>query len=222
MKTRDIKRLSPITWVFERMFNAAQYLSPTNLLLGTRVGVQERFPTMTEEQIEARTIWRSRRIEAYIAAWAILELAVALWIPHAQGAWRLLIILPGFRIFEIFQATINLNLFDRLRLGEAAHKVASTARTLILSFWNFIELLVCVGIFYSTPMACFRQPISPPDGYYFSLTTQLTIGYGDIIPCGLTKMVVMAQGLCGFLFALVVLSRLIAHLPETGSVLGDE
>lgn len=220
MKTEELRLFSPITWALERLFYAAQYVSLANLLFRTRVETQLR--CLTPEAIRAATIRRGRKIEAYVLCWVFIELGVCLIAPHVHGMWLLILALPGFRVFEILQAAVNLNIFDRLRLGDRPHYVATDERTLILSLWNFFELLFCFGIFYSTSLATFKEPIAIFDPYYFSVITQLTIGYGDIQPTGLTKVMAATQGLLGFVFALFALSRLITFLPKTKAVLHDE
>src|SRR6266536_1222519 len=220
MNTKDLRLFSPTTYALERIFFWAQYLSPANLLLGTRVSSQRQFTSLESRRIQ--TIWRGRRIEAYVLCWLRTELSVAIVIPKLRGAWMLLLVLPGFRVLEIFQAAVNLNVFDRLRIVTGVHYIASIARTLLLSLWNFFELMLCFGIIYSSSIAQFRACVSPPDAYYFSVVTQLTIGYGDIQPLGLTRAFAATQGLLGFVFGLFVLSRLISFLPRTEPVLGDD
>lgn len=220
MKSKELRLFSPITWAMERCFYAAQYLSPANWLFGTRVASQQGF---TDESVaRERTIWRGRRIEVYVVCWLAVELGVAATAPGAAGAWLVLLFLPVFRVLEILQAAVNLNVFDRLRLGDRKHYVASVARTLLLSLWNFFELILCFGILYSSSVAEFKEPIAASDAYYFSVITQLTIGYGDIQPVGMARALAAAQGILGFVFALFALSRLIVFLPRTESVLGDE
>lgn len=220
MKNHELRLFSPITWALERCFYGAQYLSPANLLFGTRVASQQRFTDASAAR--EITILRGRRIEAYVVCWCAVELGVAVSAPGLAGFWLALLLLPAFRVFEVVQAAVNLNLFDRLRLGNRKHYVATVARTLLLSLWNFFELILCFGILYSSQLATFKERISAADAYYFSVITQLTIGYGDIQPVGITRAAAAIQGLLGFVFALFALSRLIAFLPRTEAILGDE
>jgi hypothetical protein len=220
MDPRELRAFSPMTWVLERCFHFAQYLSPANVLFGTRVDSQRGFTT--SEARRERTISRGRQIELYVLCWLVVELCVASAAPSLRGYWGLLLILLAFRVFDILQSVVNLNVFDCLRLGVRTHYVATLARTLLLSFWNFFELLLCFGAFYSSPVADFDKVVSAWDAYYFSVITQLTIGYGDIQPLSYTRVAAALQGLCGFTLALFALSRLVAFLPRTEPVLHDE
>jgi hypothetical protein len=49
----------------------------------------------------------------------------------------------------------------------------------------------------------------------------MTIGYGDITHTGFLKACAALQGLIGFFFGLIVLSRFLSYLPRTDTVLGD-
>jgi Ion channel len=57
-----------------------------------------------------------------------------------------------------------------------------------------------------------EQPIT---GFYFSIITQLTIGYGDVHPLGWLRLIVALQGLLTAVFVIFVLARAAAALPIT-------
>jgi len=127
--------------------------------------------------------------------------------------------LAGFHVVELFQATMNIHLFDALRSEPGkGHRVASLVRVVTLSVWNFFELIICFGILYASPWACLTGASSRWDAFYFSAITQFTIGYGDIVPIGWTRAVVMVQTGIGFLFALFALSRMISLLPKVDAI----
>ena len=66
---------------------------------------------------------------------------------------------------------------------------------------------------YALNYQCLNGAFRPITGFYFSFITQLTIGYGDVSPKGWLRLVVVLQGLIGFLFVVSVLVRAIAALP---------
>ena len=53
----------------------------------------------------------------------------------------------------------------------------------------------------------------PITAFYFSVITQLTIGYGDVYPMGWMRVLAAAQGLIGAFFAIGVFARAITALP---------
>jgi hypothetical protein len=60
------------------------------------------------------------------------------------------------------------------------------------------------------------------DPFYFSAITQLKIGYGDVVPTEGLRVVAAAQGLLGFMLGVFAISRVIAFLSKTRTVIGDD
>lgn len=221
MNPRELREYSPVTWVLERTFFCLQWLSIATLLLNSRINVQARFD---DEAVRTQiTKKRGRRVEAYVTAWIAAEaLTVYLVNPSSQAWVTACTAIAAYRICDIVQAVMNLNLFDRLRARQPTLYVATIARTTILSVWNFFEAAICFGIIYASHPGSFKEPTDSLGAYYFSLITQLTIGYGDIFPVGGMRAVAMAQGAVGFILGLFAISRMVSFLPKTPSVLGDE
>lgn len=162
---------------------------------------------------------RSRRVEGYIIAWFLIELALLgssalnvgwpMWIPRT---------LAIVRILDIFQSAVNMSVFDQLRTDE--HLVISSAvRTLVLSFLNYVELGVCFGLLYTTLTGSLIGSAGWMDDLYFSAVTQLTIGYGDIRPVGWARLVSVIQGLVSVAFTVLMLGRIVGVLPRIVTVM---
>ena len=165
------------------------------------------------------TARRSRRVEAYLMAWFVVELGVLAAVVNgvAWPAWipRTIIIV---RILDIFQTSVNMSVFDQLRTEERLI-IASAVRTLVLSFLNYLELLVCFGILYTSIIESLIGATGWMDAMYFSVVTQLTIGYGDIRPVGHARLITVAQGLIAVAFTILILGRIVSVLPKIGSVM---
>ncbi len=214
---QQLREYSLITWVFERLFWALHQLSPSRLVRQGRVDHvnSEHF----RQDPTGSIVRRSRRVEAYMLAWFVIEgamLAVAaglvpvpLWLP------RTLVVI---RILDIFQTSVNMSVFDQLRTSERL-VISSAVRTLVLSFLNYLELLVCFGIVYATMPGALVGSTGWLDDMYFSIVTQLTIGYGDIRPVGWARFVSVAQGLVAVAFTILILGRIVSVLPKIGSVM---
>ncbi len=213
--------ISPITWVLERALALCRNLSLASLLFGSRERTQAVFSTSTS--VVVLTIRRSRRIEYYILAWLVLELlAILSPIRWPTYTWLISIVF-GYRIFDIIQTAINVNLFTALRRRAKVHRVASLVRIVVLAIWNFVELALCFGVVYFASRCQFKPIlVTQLDALYFSAITQLTIGYGDFSPLGSMRFVVVAQGFSGFLLALFAVSRLIAFLPPADPIFRDD
>lgn len=220
---QQLREYSLITWFFERLFWALHQLSPSRLVRKGRVEHlnSEHF----KQDPTGSMVRRSRRVEAYMLAWFAIEAIVLiattnpvqlpLWIP------RTLIVI---RILDIFQTSVNMSVFDQLRTAERL-VISSAVRTLVLSFLNYLELLVCFGILYTTMPGTLIGSTGWLDAMYFSVVTQLTIGYGDIRPTGWARFVSVSQGLVSVAFTILILGRIVAVLPKIGSVMkhsGDD
>jgi hypothetical protein len=176
------------------------------------------------EDIEAVTIKRARRIEVYFLVWLSIDIVCAFIVAsHAQSLVSIAAWLSMFHVFEICQTAINIAIFDKLRISGRPHFMASLARTLILSAANFVQICICFATFYAAHPNAFEDPLTSwSDAFYFSAATQLTVGYGDILPLGSFRLVAASQAFIGFFFALAVLGRFISFLPATPSVIGDD
>lgn len=216
----ELKAYSLITWFFERLFWGMHMVSPSRLAGGSRV---------THVHSEAfrldptgATRRRSRRIEIYIISWFVTEL-VLLEVAELEVGWSLWIprVLATIRIFDIFQSSVNLGVFDQLR-ARGQLMISNAVRTLVLSFLNYLELLVLFGILYTTILPSLHGADSWADALYYSIVTQLTIGYGDIRPVGVARFVSAVQGLISVGFTILILGRIVSVLPRIESVMKHE
>jgi hypothetical protein len=224
MKPSELREYSFLTWSLERLFRFLQLLSIATWLTGTRVGTQSQFNQGQDPA--AITKRRGKQIEVYIIVWFVIEILLIAFTNNLQKPYQCLaVFIATYRLLDIFQATLNLNVFDRLRISSKQVFVASLARTAILSVWNFFESILCFAIIYSANWQLLRHGYGKIDSFdpiYFSTVTQLTIGYGDVMPMSWLRGVAIVQGACGFLLGVFAISRVISFLPRTSSVLGDE
>ena len=214
---KQLRDYSIITWFFERVFWLLHQLSPSRMVGGSRLAHvnSEAF----RENPKQATALRSRRKEAYILTWFAIELLLLL-VTELEVGWPLWIprVLATIRILDIFQSSVNLSVFDQLRTEERV-VISSAVRTLVLSFLNYLELLICFGIVYVTMLSKLAGAESWMDAIYFSVVTQLTIGYGDIRPLGEARFVAAMQGLIAVAFTILILGRIVSVLPKIESVI---
>jgi Ion channel len=94
--------------------------------------------------------------------------------------------------------------------------VVSPVRTLTLAAINYVELMLCFGLVYALNYQSLHGAGQPATSFYFSIITQLTIGYGDVYATDWLRIIAAAQGLIGALFVIVVLGRAVSA-PTTSN-----
>lgn len=194
-----LREYSPITWGLERFFRGLQYLPPQCLLFRSSAGSKQLKP-------DSEVARRSRVVEAYIVICLLCEVLLgALYLTAGLPAWwvRIPILL---RMIDLLQSPINATVFDQLR---HSHKATSIRRSLALTSINFVELVVCFGLIYVTGLHTLCGATAWYDAFYFSAVTQLTIGYGDIHPVGVSKLLAVLQGIAGVALIVIVFGRVI-------------
>ena len=244
METQNYRHYGWIVLASERLFALLQSLSVANWLFRKRTALRKE--EFTAEQRAATMANRAWWIDTYVFGWIVVQLgaacAVAVFTPTtmenggvvSESAPRGLVwgvcLLVGYRVFEILQATINMNIFDRLRTGVRPNYIVSITRTLLLNLINFLELVLCFGVIYAANLPALKYVASTDvkyaarqfDAYYFSAITQLTVGYGDLVPTGWLKAGAALQGLCGFLFTVLILGRFVSFLPRSKVIIEEE
>lgn len=217
-----VSEFSPTTAGVRRIFEYAKWLSPQRWLgLKCRIFAPRSMLTVCEIRCKPFTAKRARFVEYYIILWVVFELIVSLTYscsPYILYSTAFVAVALTLRIIEIMQVTINVTLFDQMS-GRSDERVASRSRLIILSGINYIELMICFGFIYAINCGYLTNVSEPVAGFYFSVITQLTIGYGDIAPLSWLRAVAAVQGLIGLLFVVLVFGRFIAALrPIKGTL----
>jgi len=207
-----LRQYSPVTWAVERLFYLLK--QPSAWILRDRLDLQ----TAAESEV----VKRARCVEFYVLVWVVIELVAAIT-AALSSAWVviwLVRVVVTIRIIDILQAAVNISVFDQVR-APGKHKVASVVRVLVLSSVNFLELIMSFGVIYLSALHTLRNASVWYDAFYFSAITQFTIGYGDIRPTGLARVLAVVQGLAGILFIVLVLARIVSILPEYQEVMKE-
>jgi hypothetical protein len=161
-----------------------------------------------------------RDTELYVVSWFVFGLVISIaiclfyrsvsavhWLAYPLEA--LIYLLALLRVAEIIVRTTPINFSN----------VISRQRSLVLVAINYVELMVWFGLIYALNYQCLvdqslggdrSAPAGPITAFYFSIVTQLTIGYGDVYAKGWLRTIAALQGLVGALFVIVVLGRAVS------------
>lgn len=204
--------LGVLSALLERLFFSLQYVSPANIFFKTRKQSQE--SAKSPEERQQKFLWRSKQIERYVLTLLILEVAAFLVVAiPVRFLPTLALVIAAWRVLDLFQASINIAVLDHLRVRARSAYVASSVRTALLSLINFGESILCFAVIYAFDIRNLSGAVGRRDSLYFSVITQLTVGYGDLKPQGPLRLVAACQALLGFVLAVVLIARLISLLP---------
>jgi hypothetical protein len=224
-----LREFSPLSWFFERLLFWAEFVSFSILFIPTRSLIHSALhdlndPQEKESYIIEHMLHRARHVDTYIMLWIVFEVLLAIVLEVESALWLLVAVrvLMALRVVDIAQANINLNVFDRLRFAETSHVTVSVTRNLILAAITYVELVVVFAVVYATMPLNVHGVTHLYDCLYFSMSTQLTVGYGDLHPLGVARYVATVQGMIGFFFSLLIMSRFVSLLPAVRTVFGDD
>jgi hypothetical protein len=213
----NLKQYSPIVWAIERLFFGFKFFPPQFFLWY----FVERGVKLSSEQVrDPSSVAKGTKLrELYVVGCLVLDgTAFGVLFSGRPDLVFLAVAWAGLRIFDILQAVVNMTLFDALRAA-SEHYVASFVRLVVLGYVNFAELIINFASIYGAFPGQLQGAKGPWDALYFSVITQLTIGYGDILPMSGLRAVVGAQALGGLAFLALVFVRTISALPEVKQIL---
>ena len=223
MPDPPLGEFSPITETARKCFHFAKRLTFMHLL-SKKITLFRPRSALTPEEVGSKDFTRRRAfaVDMYILGWVSAELLLVLASLVGGAVWiRILTgVLAACRIMEIVQVTVNATILDSLS-GRSDERVASRARMVIIAAINFIELCVCFGVLYASDLPRLHGAGQAATAFYFSVITQVTIGYGDVNPTGWLRIVAAFQALISLIFVILVFGRFVAALPQVQAIFGD-
>ena len=211
------RRHGPLTAGLHLLLRMLRWISPV-WWLGRRWPSFRDQEDLTLEQIRDRKFTRKRirDVDLYVLIWLVVELIlVGIYeeIP-VESPWSTVVgVVAVLRIIEVLRVALAAALFDQI-LRHSDNRVVSSPRLIVLGMVNFFELILCYGLVYTNSIALLKNASTVNDALYFSGVTQLTVGFGDVVPSGFLREVMISQGLAGFVIAILVLGRLVGSLPQ--------
>lgn len=161
-------------------------------------------------------------IDLYLLTWFCVE--VLLYAYNTSISSWLIMSLAIYRLIEIIQVYGNVLVFHRLRHDPSLgpFTIISYSRSLIIGVLSYIEIAVLYGLlFFVLRSNLTGNMVSVFDAFYYSVVTITTLGYGDIAPQGLARLVAASEAVLGVLFGIMLLGRFLALLPEVRALIDD-
>lgn len=209
-----LRAASPFAFTLERVFAALQYLFPIVYLLRSRSAVQL---AQGRRQLSRReALRRGRQLELYLFVWVVIELVILFfsptWSKLARGCGT---VVAAYRVADIVQTAVNVNIFDRHRV-RSRHRVSSVTRLALLALWNYFENALCFSAIYTA-----TSTSSLWEAVYFSFGLQVGIGPSLEGLSPSLHWVPLLQMIIAFLLAVIAISRFVGFLPGPQSEIGD-
>lgn len=197
------------------------------MLLPTRMLSPSRVPLANCDDASRTAHFRKRAkiidgILIFRLGVAIAALSFAPSLSIQNWVWELLTLLVTANVLAaVFHFGVLTG--GNYQIGEANHTraVLSIPRVIVLSLYNYIEVLIWFAALYAATGTFKDGKLDALSALYFSGVTALTIGYGDIVPIGATRMWVLAESLSGVLILVILLARMIGSAQQVGDYLRD-
>jgi len=169
-----------------------------------------------------RTVFPATKASyAFVDLWAIgnWSFSIVAWISsHCPGLcwWEVIPMVWGpIRIFELLHYHASMLLGAR----KPGSNLASYRRSMILSLYNYTEIIFWFAMIYRNLNWAFEASESKLDSLFeslnFSFVTMTTFGATKISPLGsLGTKLIFIQSAIGLFMILVVLTRFISFLPK--------
>lgn len=216
-----------ITRGIAAFFRLLQKISISQLFISNRVDAFSRsnFLHLTEEQRKKAAIYRAKRVDLFICGCIAVEflgvIAGSTSVGHTTVIRWFFVIVVILRLIDIIQVNINLSFFDVLRTGKDYHYMASVVRSIINVMINYFEIILCYGILYGYCESHLDKTRDWMDAFYFSAITQVTVGFGEVMPRGALRWLTVSQFLLGYFFTALIIGRFISLLPQSRTIAGD-
>jgi hypothetical protein len=153
--------------------------------------------------------WQDLAMDIYILAKLLFPFFVLL------NQWQHITVLIALIVY--FLAETILYIPTLIFASDMLSKPRSYKRSMLLLFFNYIEIVIAFGVLYSCGNNMNIAFITWYDPIYFSIVTSSSIGFGDYYPVTtFAKILVSIQALFFFTFVVLFLNFFSAKMKSKG------
>jgi len=180
---------------------------PTRLLAGP----QEPASDVREEEREEYYRKRALKIDTLVCLRVLLAVLALLFTPQNLWGKCVVVMLWLCSVTNIVAAVIHYGIVE----GRPA-RVFSIPRVIVLSLLNYLEVILWFAVIFATCGRFNVGHLGPLDAIYFSGATVFTVGYGDIVPLGGTRLLALLEVSVGVLILVILIGRMLGSASTLG------
>ena len=153
--------------------------------------------------------WQDLAMDIYILAKLLFPFFVLL------NQWQHITVLIALIVYFLVETILYIPTL--IFASDMLSKPRSYNRSMLLLFFNYIEIIVAFGVLYSCGNNMNIAFITWYDPIYFSIVTSSSIGFGDYYPVTMfAKILVSIQALFFFTFVVLFLNFFSAKMKSKG------
>ncbi len=175
---------------------------------------------------------RARTVDTFITVCVAVELLAFVTIAKSDGwiCW-IPIAFVTWRILDVMATALHVSLFDEFDTSKERYVHSAPSRVILLGLLNYVELLICFAAIYAIDAtlivptntsikSAFADAIECP--LHLSCITQLTVGYGDLVPSSWLRFITWLQGASGLTIIAILIARYMSEVANSSDTSAEQ
>jgi len=186
--------------------------------------------SLNEKSCYKSEFGKYRLVEEYVIGWIVFEISVVIFLTimaindcYSWANWFmiLLYVLFGLRLIDMFQASLNLTIFNPKQNTKQDKENISDGfvyprRSLILNLVNLAEVVLIFGIFtFLNRAAYYPAFVSPLDSIHYSISTFTLLGNPVEVITRIGQVFLISEVIIGFTYSILILGHMVSLLSRS-------
>lgn len=146
----------------------------------------------------------------FVLSRGVLLLAALRPAYHWAGPWRALPV-----VFAVWML-VDILLYNTSSVFVTGRE-RDLLRSIVIAMLSYLQIALVFAIFNGPLQAEFVRPLSPFQGFYFSMITVTTIGYGDLHPCPTAwraQLLACLEAVIGIYYLVVLVAVIVTRIEK--------